>query len=154
MNQYEENLKKIIEENNIFGEYLSFTRSCHSVKEASEAANANIKDFVKNICLIDPNGNLLLCIVKGEDHVSISRVEKTLNTKEIRAATAEEILQKTGYPCGGTPSFGFNAKFIIDPKVMEKEIVYTSGGSENSLLKISTKELHKANNAEIIRVRK
>jgi prolyl-tRNA editing enzyme YbaK/EbsC (Cys-tRNA(Pro) deacylase) len=58
---------------------------------------------------------------------------------------AEQILERTGYPCGGVPSFGFNATFLIDKKVMEKEFVYTSGGSENSLIRISAKELQKAN---------
>ena len=52
------------------------------------------------------------------------------------------------------PSFGFKATFLIDPRVMEREIVYSSGGSENSLLKISPKEIQKANNGIIVRVRK
>lgn len=33
-------------------------------------------------------------------------------------ATPGEILEKTGYPCGGTPSFGYQAMFLVDPKVM------------------------------------
>ena len=74
--------------------------------------------------------------------------------KKRREKHLEEILKKTGYPCGGTPSFGYNAEFLIDPKVMEKEIVYTGGGSENSLVKILTKELQKSNNGKIVRVRK
>ena len=154
MNQYEEKLKKFLHENNIQGEHLIFNQSCHTVEEAAKAVNANPDDCVKNICLIDSKGQLIVAIVKGEDRVSTKRVGKILNIERPRIATPEEILEKTGYPCGGTPSFGYHAIFLIDPKVMEKDIVYTSGGSENSLLKINTKDLQKSNNAQIVRIRR
>ena len=154
MNQYEEKLKKFLQDSNIQGEHFSFNQSCHSVEDAAKAANANTDDFVKNICMIDSNGNLIVAIVKGEDRASTSRVAKALNIERPRTATPDEILQKTGYPCGGTPSFGYDAKFLIDSRVMEKDIVFTGGGSEKSLVKISTKELQKANKGKIVRVRK
>jgi Cys-tRNA(Pro)/Cys-tRNA(Cys) deacylase len=154
VDQYEEKIKKFVQDNNIQCEHLSFNQSCHSVENAAKTANANTDDFVKNICLIDSNGNLIVAIIKGEDRASTSRVEKALNIERPRIATPEEILQKTGYPCGGTPSFGYNAKFLIDPRVMEKDVVYSGGGSENSLVKISTKELQKANKGYVVRVRK
>jgi len=153
-NQYEEKLKKFLQDNDIQSEHLSFNQSCHSVEDAANAANVNTNDCVKNICMVDSNGNLIVAIVKGEDRASTSRVEKALNIERPRTATPEEILQKTGYPCGGTPSFGYKAKFLIDPRVMEKDVVFTGGGSENSLVKISTKELQKSNNGKIVRVRK
>lgn len=71
-----------------------------------------------------------------------------------RTATENEILEKTGYPCGGVPSFGYKATFIIDPKVMEKEFVYTGGGSEYSLVRITSRELKEINNGLVFRVRK
>jgi len=154
MIEYEEKLKKFIHENNIQGEHLIFSQSCHTVEEAAKAVNANPNDCVKNICLIDSKGHIIIAIVMGEDRVSTKRVGKTLKIERPRIATPEEILEKTGYPCGGTPSFGYNAIFLIDSKVMEKDIVYTSGGSENSLLRITTKELQSSNNGQIVRIRR
>jgi Cys-tRNA(Pro)/Cys-tRNA(Cys) deacylase len=154
MNQYEEKIKTYLQKNNIKGEHLSFSQSCHSVKDAAKTVNANVDDFVKNICMVDLNGNLIVAIVKGEDRASTSKVGKVLNIERPRTAVPDEILQRTGFPCGGTPSFGYSAKFLIDPRVMEKEVVFSGGGSEASLIKISTKELQKANNGEIVRVRK
>jgi len=154
MNEFEEKIKKFIQDNNIEAEHLSFKQSCHSVEEAARAANVTREDFIKNICLIDSQGNLIVAIVKGEDKANMKRVAKALNIEKTRLATPDEILEKTGYPCGGVSSFGYQAKFLIDPRVMEKEIVYTGGGSENSLIKISTKELQKANNGQIVRIRK
>ncbi len=154
MNQYEEKIKQYICENKINAEHLSFEKSCHSVEEAAQTAHADSDEFVKNICLIDVKNNLIVGIVKGEDRVSTTNVGKALNIKMPRIARPEEILIKTGYPCGGTPSFGYTATFLIDPRVMEKEAVYSGGGSENSLVKIATTELQRANRGMIVRIRK
>ena len=154
MSEYEEKLKTFMRVNKIKGEHLSFDQSCHSVEEAARAANADTKDFVKNICLVDSQGNLIVAIVKGEDRASTKRIGKLLNAERPRTATPGEILEKTEYPCGGVPSFGYEAIFLVDPKVMEKDIVYSSGGSEKSLIRISPAELQKTNNGLIVRIRK
>jgi len=152
--QYIEKLKNHMLRNNIEAELQIFTTSCHTVQEAANAVGASPGDLVKNICMIDDKGNLIVAIVKGEDRVSTKRVGEVLNIEPPRTANEQEIIDKTGYPCGGVPSFGYNAIFIIDPKVMEKDIVYTGGGSEYSLVRISSINLQKANNGLILRVRK
>jgi prolyl-tRNA editing enzyme YbaK/EbsC (Cys-tRNA(Pro) deacylase) len=154
MDKFSKKLKKILIEKNITAQHFVFSESCHTVEEASRAVNASVEDLVKSICLIDAQGGLIVGIVKGEDRVSTTRVGEALGIEPPRVATREEVLEKTGFPAGGTPAFGYQAIFLIDPKVIEKEQVYSGGGSENSLLKISTAELQKANNGKIVRIRK
>jgi Cys-tRNA(Pro)/Cys-tRNA(Cys) deacylase len=154
MDTSEQRLQAYLQEQDIQAEHLSFDQPCHSVVEAALAVNASPEELVKNICLLDSDDQLITAIVKGEDRVSVSRIAKTLQRDGLRLATPEEILAKTGYPCGGTPSFGYQAMFLIDPRVMEREVVYTGGGSETSLVKISTKELVRANQGSILRIRK
>lgn len=154
MNEYEVRLKNYIQNNNIEAEHLSFDQSCHSVEEAAQAVNARPEDFVKNICMVDGAGNLIVAIVKGENQASASRVGKALHTAGVRMATPDEILERTGYPCGGTPSFGFEATFLVDQRVPETEIVYTGGGSTTSLVKIASQELIRANHAQVVRIRR
>lgn len=153
MDAYEQQLHTYLQEQHIQAEHLFFEQSCHSVAEAARAVNALPEDFVKNICLLDSAGYLITAIVKGEDRVSVSRTARALQREGLRLATPEEILEKTGYPCGGTPSFGYQALFLIDPRVMERAIVFTGGGSETSLIKIRTAELARANQGKILRVR-
>lgn len=154
MNEYEEALKVFMERNKIHGEHLTFDESCHSVEEAAQALHGSPEDFVKSICMVDENGSLIVAIVKGDDRASTSRVAKALQRERPSVASPEEILEKTGYPVGGVPPFGFDALFLIDPKVMEADIVYGGGGSENSLVKIKPHELQRANHGIIVRVRK
>ncbi|MGZ3642983.1 MAG: aminoacyl-tRNA deacylase [Ktedonobacteraceae bacterium] len=154
MDTSEQRLQAYLQEQQIQAEHLSLDQPCHSVAEAALAVNASPEELVKNICLLDSDDQLITAIVKGEDRVSVSRITKTLQRDGLRLATPEEILAKTGYPCGGTPSFGYQAMFLIDPRVMEREVVYTGGGSETSLVKISTEELVRANEGTILRIRK
>jgi prolyl-tRNA editing enzyme YbaK/EbsC (Cys-tRNA(Pro) deacylase) len=154
MHKYEKKLKKIIKENGIMAEHFSFNQSCHSVEDAARTVGAEPQDFIKSICLVDKNGRVIVAIVKGEDRVSTSRVGKALNIEKPRVASPNEILGLTGFPVGGTPGFGFEATYLVDPHVLEKNLVYLGGGSDSSLLRMSPKELLKANGAKVVRIRK
>ena len=151
---YDSLLKRYIRENHIGCEHLVFSERCHSVAEAAQAAGVTPQDFIKNICMIDSHGSLVVAIVKGEDRASTSRVAKALKVESARIATPDEMLEKSGYPCGGTPSFGYPARFLIDEKVLRMEVVYSGGGSEYSLVKIRPADLVKANQGEVVRIRK
>lgn len=151
--RYEERLKDYIRQKGLAAEHLSFETSCHSVAEAARAAGVEPTDFVKNICLVGPDGQLIVAIVKGEDQASASRSAKALGLSGARIATPEKILEKSGFVCGGTPSFGFEAVFLVDPHVMDMPEVYTGGGSEYSLVKVAPSELVRANRALVTRIR-
>jgi prolyl-tRNA editing enzyme YbaK/EbsC (Cys-tRNA(Pro) deacylase) len=153
MDTFAQRLQAYLQDQRIQAEHLFFDQPCHSVTEAAQAVNASPEDLVKSICLLDRDGQLITAIVKGDDRVSISRVARALQKEGLRLATPEEILAKTGYPCGGTPSFGYQALFLIDPKVMEQEQVFAGGGSETSLVRIHTEELVRANRGTVVRVR-
>lgn len=154
MGIYEDKLNSFLKENSSDAKILIFDKSCHSVEEAAKTSKTNPSDFIKSICLIDSNDNLLVAIVKGEDRVSTTIIGKSFDIERPRIATPKEMLDKTGYPCGGTPPFGYNAVFLIDPRVIEKNIVYGGGGSECALVKVQTSELIRLNKGKIIRVSK
>lgn len=104
--------------------------------------------------MIDQNRNLIVAIVKGEDRASTSRVSKALNIEKPRLADEKEVLEGTGYPAGGVPSFGFDATFLIDHRVTELDYVFTGGGSPQSLVKVKVEDLLKLNKGTNVRVRK
>lgn len=154
MDEYAAKFRRILMERKIHAEHLVFTQSCHSVAEAVQAVQASPEEFVKNICLIAPEGQLIVAIVKGEDRVSLKGVGQALGMDCPRLANADEILDRTGYPCGGTPSLGFEALFVVDERVLEVEQVYTGGGSEQALMKIAPQEILRESRAIVARIRK
>ena len=149
---FESKLKEFIKSRGIDAQHMHFGQSCHTVEEAARAANAKREDFVKNVCMIDAEGNVLVCIVKGENRASREKVAKVLGIKKPKMANAQEMLEKTGYPAGGTPSFGYNAAFLVDERVIEMESVLSGGGSENSLVRISPKEMLGANGGRVAKI--
>jgi len=154
-NLYLEKLRRYISDHDLRVEHLVFEQSCHSVAEAAKAVGAQSDDFVKNICLITPDNRLIVAIVKGEDRVSLENVAAALGLEgNMRLASTGEILIRTGYPCGGTPSFGFEAEFYMDERVFDKTLVYTGGGDENALVRAYPRELQRANNAVVACLRK
>ena len=152
-NSYEK-LKEYLESRGVKFEHLVFDKSCHSVKEASIASGEKEESFVKNVCMSDDSGNLIVAIVLGNRRASTKRVAKALGVDSVKVATPEFIEQKSGYKIGGVPSFGFDAIFLVDNEVIQKEYILTGGGSEFALVKIDTKDLIALNNAKVCRVRK
>ena len=150
MNQiYEEKLKQFIVANQVQVEHLTFTQSTHSVAEAAAVVNATPQDFVKSICLITKSGQIVVAIVKGEDRADRGAVQRLLNVAKLSIASLAEMLDKTGYPAGGSPPFGFAATFVMDERVFEKPVVYAGGGSEQSLIRITPDELRRVNGAQM-----
>lgn len=154
LDEYDNKLISYLRANQMAAEHLRLHTLCHSVEDAAQAVQADKADFVKNVCMIDDEGHLLVAIVKGEDRASTSRVGKALLIPPPRLALEQEMLQLAGYPAGGIPSFGFTATFLVDPKVLEREFVYTGGGSPYSLTRISVQEMVRVNQAIVARVRK
>jgi prolyl-tRNA editing enzyme YbaK/EbsC (Cys-tRNA(Pro) deacylase) len=154
MESYHFKIKSYMDEHHLTAEHFVHSEICHSVEQAAKAMNAPINQFVKNICMIDENGQFIVAIVKGEDRASTTRVSKALNIPKPRLANEMEILEHTGFPAGGVPSFGISALFLIDPKVAECDYIYTGGGSPHSLIKINIQEMISENNGTVVRVRK
>ncbi|MBM7623244.1 aminoacyl-tRNA deacylase [Sporohalobacter salinus] len=154
MDKFETKLIDFLTENDVDAKQLRFEESCHSAKEAAEAAETNSENIIKSICMVDGEDNLIVGIVNGTERVSIEKVKDKLGLEELRTANLDEILERTGYPCGGVPAIGYQAQFVIDSSVMDKEVIYSGGGSEKSLLKISPTELKKINDGLIAEISK
>lgn len=154
MTEYDLKVKEYINSQGIAAQHFILKESCHSVEDAAKAMNASQSEFVKNICMIDEKDRLIIVIVKGEDRASTSRVSKALNIARPRLADEKEILVHTGFPAGGVPSFGFSALFLVDPKVTEREYIYTGGGTPHSLVRIGIEDLLRVNKGMVVRVRK
>lgn len=133
-------------------EHLVLERSTHSVAEAAEAAGVAPEDLVKSIVMV-ADGALVVAVVKGEDRASTTRVASLVGAPA-RLATPEEVLERTGYPAGGTPPFGYEATFLVDERVVERVAVLAGGGSDRSLVRVAPGEMLRANGGAVARVRK
>jgi Cys-tRNA(Pro)/Cys-tRNA(Cys) deacylase len=66
-------------------------------------------------------------------------------------APSEVVLEKTGYPAGGTPPVGHvtTLDVILDSGVNDLPVVYGGGGRIDSLLRITPVEIIRVTNATV-----
>lgn len=138
----EEKLKKYIKEHDIKAEHLRFDKTLHTVQDTLNATGFPIELITKSMIFKDNAGRTIVGMVSAEFRVSQSSLSKVLGA-EVSFCSAEESYERTGYPVGGMPCFGYDAIVIMDPKILENEYIYTGGGSEFSLVKISVNEIKK-----------
>lgn len=151
---FEARLREHLERAAIEAEHLVFSASCHSVKEAADAAGAPVEAIVKSVCLLTSEGRLVVAVVKGEDRVSPAAVAQAVqHAGAVRLARPMEMLARTAYPAGGTPPFGSDATFLVDERVLERDVVYAGGGSSRALVRVAPRELLRANGGRVARVR-
>lgn len=150
---YHDKLLAFISEHRIQCEHVVFERSTHSVAEAAAAAGVTPEDFIKSIGLIAKDGRVVVAIVKGEDRADRRALQVLLGLGKLSIASPAEMLDRTGFPAGGTPPFGFDATYVIDERVFERDVVYGGGGSDRALIRIAPAEMRRANGAAVAQVR-
>ncbi len=151
--EYETRLKEYVEAQNIKAEHLVYKESLHTVADAVRVSGIGIELIAKTIVMVGQDGKTIVAFVPGKSRASTKRVGKLLNQAPPNIASAEEALELTGYPIGGTPFIGYPAIRVVDKKILEVEAVYSGGGSDRSLLKLWTSEIEKFD-TKIARIRK
>lgn len=146
-------LVEYLRENNINAQiiYLKPGEAKTSIS-AARAVGCSLGQIAKNILLIGEKSRILV-ITSGDKRIDLKKVSEIFMEK-FRLATPREVLEETGYSVGGVPPFGHikEIKKIVDTSIMRFGFVYTSGGSEDTLMKIHVEELIKACNGEILDV--
>lgn len=141
-----------MEENKIEAEMLTWEHRVATVNEAKEMIGEQAELLVKSV-VFHKNDKVLVAIIRKDDRVSRKKLAEAAGVTKLRLCSAEQTLEKTGYPAGGVPPFGFKAEFFVDQRVTELEEVIAGGGTINTLLKIKTAELLKANKGKIADIR-
>ena len=156
MDIYALRMKEWIDKNGVEADFMSFSKSVHSVKEAVEATGYPQERFTKSIVILTSSNDVVVAVVPGDSRASTERVRKALNLAERpRTATASEIERHLAQLMGGnSPLNAPNARILIDPKVLEKDWIITGGGNNRSLVRISIEELRRVVDFVEVRVRK
>ncbi|MBR9680842.1 MAG: hypothetical protein GOU98_03400 [Candidatus Altiarchaeota archaeon] len=147
----EEKLMKFVIDNHVDAELIRFSDSVKTVQDAISVTGVEASDIIKTIIFKSKNSPVA-AIVTADFRISRSLLKKAVGT-EVEITSPEETLKLTGYPAGGVPCIGHDSKFVVDPKVFEKKVVYSGGGSDKALLKINTQELEK-NTPIVAKIRK
>lgn len=135
-------IKELLQKNNCWFE----TFEHQPVKTSEEAAKIrtgySLKQGAKAMIIRVKNNEIdkkfVMLVLPGDLKFDNNKVKQTLQVKDTRFATPEEINQITdGVQIGGVPPFGnlFNIEVIADPKLLENEkIVFNAGDRRYSIV--------------------
>lgn len=121
-----------------------------SCQRAAALLGLSPQEIVKCVLFIS-EGEPVLALVRGSDHVHMGKLKGVLSSTEVRMASLEEVLKITGYTLGATPpvALAHRVKIIMDKRILENEVVYTGGGDVTAVLKIRSKDLEEVTKAEV-----
>ena len=141
----EKSLKKFNSEINII--YLK--NSARTAIEAASSLGCEVGAIVKSL-LFKTDNTYSLFLVAGDKKVSLNKIKKTLNLKNVCMATAEEVKKVTGYTIGGVSPVGHLNKIdtFVDISLERFNELYAAAGHPNCVFKINFINLQKNTNGQ------
>ena len=141
----EKSLKKFNSEINVI--YLK--NSARTAIEAASSLGCEVGAIVKSL-LFKTDNTYSLFLVAGDKKVSLNKIKKTLNLKNVCMAKAEEVKKVTGYTIGGVSPVGHLNKIdtFVDISLERFNELYAAAGHPNCVFKINFINLQKITNGQ------
>ena len=118
--------------------------STHTAEMAAAAAGCELGQIVKTLAIY-VSGTPRLALVAGDRRLD-DRLVAThfgVGRKQIKLASAEQVLALTGYPVGGVSPFGLPAPLgvLVDEGLRRFETVWVAGGTASAIFPIELVDL-------------
>ena len=136
---YSEKVKLFLTSRNVWHRLIEFSEPVKTVEQA--ARKVQVERVAKSIVMIDSDNGSLLAIVPAKSKVSHRKIKSLLNVRDVRLASPEEVLKRSGYPPGGVSPFNSINRVLLDPEVLKNETTIVGGGDIDKLLEIRTKDM-------------
>lgn len=146
-------LAEYIEQHDISAELIPARGDTPTVAAAATALGVTTDEIIKT----------LIFFIRGEPHAVITNGLAAVPTRpladhfgvgkrQIKLARAQQVIELTGYPVGGVPPFGHRSAIpvLLDRSVLALDVIYGGGGDDRTMLKISTRELHRVTAATVL----
>jgi prolyl-tRNA editing enzyme YbaK/EbsC (Cys-tRNA(Pro) deacylase) len=123
-----------------------------TVPLAAAAIGVREEQIVKSLLFCDKSGRCVLAIASGTARIDRARLAAVTGLDRPRLADPATVLAVTGFPAGGVAPVGHatDLRVVIDRRAAALDVVYGGGGSEETLLRISPREIIRLTNAETV----
>ncbi len=129
--------------------------STRTALEAAQACGCQVGQIVKSLVfLLNPPGEAILALVSGANRVNEAALGQRLNGK-LGKATADQVLQSTGFVIGGVSPLGHTASLPIylDEDLLQYDVVWAAAGTPHAVFPIDPRELQRITAATVVSVR-
>lgn len=150
-----EDLQQFIDSYNIEAAILPLDHHTPTVSDAALALGVQTHQIIKSL-VFRIGGEPLLVINNGEDRVDRRKLATYMNVGrgKVKFASSDHALEITGFIVGSMPPFGHKNKLrtIVDKKICDLDIVYGGGGDVNAMMRMTSAELLRVTDAEVVAV--
>ena len=124
--------------------------SARTALEAASSLGCEVGAIVKSL-LFKTENSFLLCLVAGDKKVSLYKIKKILNIKDVSMASADDVKNITGYTIGGVSPIGHlnRIDIFIDNSLERFKSLYAAAGHPNCVFKINFTDLKKITSGSI-----
>jgi prolyl-tRNA editing enzyme YbaK/EbsC (Cys-tRNA(Pro) deacylase) len=135
------------------GQILHLDVPTPTVEAAAQAVSARPEQIIKSI-LFMVDAQPVLAIACGLSTIGRRPIADLFGVgkKRVRLATAQQVLEISGFEVGAMPPFGHRQPLhtLVDRRVLEVPEAYAGGGAENALVRLNPQEIQRVTGAEIL----
>jgi prolyl-tRNA editing enzyme YbaK/EbsC (Cys-tRNA(Pro) deacylase) len=143
-----------LERANLSTQVKELSESTRTAAEAASALGCTVGQIAKSLIFTTVNtAEALLVIASGTNRVNESKV-KDLIGEPIKKATAEFVLEKTGFAIGGVPPVGHSEplKTFIDQDIFQYEIIWAAAGTGHSVFCLTPADLERITGGQVVSI--
>ncbi len=148
-------LQRYIDRNGIRAVILRLDEHTATVEDAARVLKVAADQIIKSLVFV-ADGQPLLVINNGLARVDRRKLAAVLDMsrRRVKFATAEQVLEITGFVVGSMPPFGHRRKLrtLIDPAVTRQETVFGGGGDLDAMMELTPAELLRVTAAETVEI--
>ena len=147
-------VKSYIDKNGINAEIIMFeAEQAKTSASAAEHLGCEVAQIAKSIILKAEQP--ILVILSGDMRVDLKKISDFIGQKA-KLASPEYVIEEVGFIIGGVPPMGFDrsVRILMDKSVERFTEVFSSGGSRESILRISVDDLKNATKCKLVDVSK
>ena len=144
-------VRRALDELGYGGTILVTPAGTHTAEMAAAAAGCELGQIVKTL-VVYVSGEPMLALVAGgrrlDDRLLAARFG--VGRKQVKLASAAQVLGLTGYPVGGVSPFGLPAPLpaLADEGLRRFETVWVAAGSADAIFPVSLDDLGRWTGAE------
>ncbi len=129
--------------------------SAHTADEAAAVLDADLGQMVKAVVFVAPRpeGRLvpIVCLISARNQVDLALLAAVTGEVAIRAASAQEARELTGYSIDAIAPFGHGreVRVLMDQDLCAYQWIWAAAGTESAVFRVAPRTLRMLSNAVV-----
>ncbi len=130
-------------------------RSAHTAEEAAAALDAELGQMVKALVFVAPRPEgrpvPIVCLVSARNQVDLALLAAVTGEVALRAASAGEVRELTGYSIDAIAPFGHGreVRILMDQDLCAYQWIWAAAGTDSAIIRVTPRTLRMLSNAVV-----